>query len=505
MVKSLMGRNKRSGDAPAGRGSRLPGSVLLLLLTTAGCDSPAGPDSRTDPFAAEGPMVVRQGEVAAYSVRILDEEAPIPQLTWSLLPSSGGFITPEGRFVGYDPGTVRIVASAGDFGDTLEVSIAPRDGPTGGYSVEGRGEVANRLTSDLWLFGDVAYTGTWGFAGPDPPMEPGNRVFVWDVSSPASIRLVDSVAVAARTVNDVMIRDDGALAVLTHEGSPPNDGSPPNGITLLDLTDPFDPTVITRFTDRLTLGVHNIWIEGDFVYAVSNGTEPASGSGLQIIDVSNPGEPGIVGSYFGGTPSQGGQHLHDVHVRDGLAFLSHWNAGLIILDVGNGIAGGSPTNPVEVGRVMPREHPGNEEPAGQIHNAWYWPETGYVFIGEEDFDAPGRMHVVDAGDLSSPRHVASYRPLPHRDTPHFFWLDEGRGILHMAWYTQGLRALDVTGELLGDLELQGREVASIVYDGEGTCFSAPPGGTCTWAAHLHRGLVFVSDMNSGIWALRPEF
>ena len=96
MVKGIMGRNKRSGDAPAGGGSRLAGSVFLLLLTTAGCDSPAEPDSPADPFTAEGPAVVRQGEVAAYSVRTLDEGAPIPQVTWSLLPPSGGFITPEG-------------------------------------------------------------------------------------------------------------------------------------------------------------------------------------------------------------------------------------------------------------------------------------------------------------------------------------------------------------------------------------------------------------------------
>ena len=49
-----------------------------------------------------------------------------------------------------------------------------------------------------------------------------------------------------------------------------------------------------------------------------------------------------------GLPAGGRQLLrrlqlpHDVYVRDGLAFLSHWDAGLIILDVGNGMAGGSP-------------------------------------------------------------------------------------------------------------------------------------------------------------------
>ena len=41
----------------------------------------------------------------------------------------------------------------------------------------------------------------------------------------------------------------------------------------------------------------------------------------------------------------GGGSLHDIDVQDGLAYLSNWNEGLVILDVGNGIKGGSPSNP----------------------------------------------------------------------------------------------------------------------------------------------------------------
>ena len=32
-------------------------------------------------------------------------------------------------------------------------------------------------------------------------------------------------------------------------------------------------------------------------------------------------------------------------VQDGLAYLSYWNDGLVVLDVGNGVKGGSPSNP----------------------------------------------------------------------------------------------------------------------------------------------------------------
>lgn len=30
-----------------------------------------------------------------------------------------------------------------------------------------------------------------------------------------------------------------------------------------------------------------------------------------------------------------------------------------------------------------------EDLGGSTHNAWYWPETGYVFLGEGDFQKPG--------------------------------------------------------------------------------------------------------------------
>ncbi len=66
-----------------------------------------------------------------------------------------------------------------------------------------------------------------------------------------------------------------------------------------------------------------------------------------------------------------------------------------------------------------------------------------------------------------------------------------------------MRALDVSGELMGALERQGREIASIQY-GTGTgCFGSSE--TCTWAPQLHNGLVFVSDLNSGLWVFQTSF
>lgn len=482
------GRRKSSGRLAAG-------AVGAAILAACGSDA-TGPDaSRGSVAITAGPTVVRQGDVVSFEARATGGASGAP-LTWSVVPTSGGLIRSDGRFVGYSPGTVRVVARAGTAADTLEVEVEPRGLPVGTFRVVGRGEVTTRFTSDLWIHGDVAYTGTRGSRTTGGGARFGDRLYAWDVSDPAAPLLTDSVAVDAETVNDVKIRVDGTLAALTHEGSA--DGL--NGITLLDLSDPRHPTPITRHTAGLELGVHNVWIDGDHVYAVANGTRPDAGSGLHVIEVRDPAAPREVATFWGGTAGTPGSFLHDVQVRDGLAFLSHWDEGIVVLDIGDGIAGGSPAAPVEVGRVR--------TDGGNTHNAWYWPETvgpddgrrgGYVFVGDE-YGERQAVHVVDARDLTAPREVAIY-DVPG-ETPHNFWLDEENGVLYVAWYTQGLHAIDVTGELLGELHRQGREIASSRYDGLGSCGD---GGTCAWAPQLHRGHVFVSDLNSGLWALRLDF
>ena len=328
--------------------ARSEGTALGMLSVSFEVPESSPPPSADVLAITAGPPAPRQGDVVEYEAEVRDslgDVLPDAVVAWTVSPASSGLITAEGRFVGYAVGPARIVARLAGLADTLDITVEPR-GLQGGFSVVGQGTVATRFTSDLWVHDDHAYTGSWNCR--DGAC--GDRLYVWDVSSPASPIRTDSVLVDARVVNDVKIRADGAIGVITHEGS--NDGL--NGITLLDLGDPAHPAVITRFTSGLSSGVHNLWVEGDHVYVVVDGI----GSGLRILDISNRASPAVVASYYAGT-----SFLHDVYVRDGLAFLSHWNAGLVILDVGNGVAGGSPSAPVEVSRIAGI--------GGQTHNAWY--------------------------------------------------------------------------------------------------------------------------------------
>ena len=431
----------------------------------------------------ESPDALRQGDMVQFAAVVYDTLGQVLEdatVTWSTTPGAGLFTT-TAEFLPYSTGDVFVVAMAGDKADTLFYDVAPR-GVTGTFTVVGHGDIQSRFTSDVWVHGNAAITGTWGFRG-----ENGDMVYVWDVAGATPV-LTDSIQVAAFTVDDVMIRADGQLAVATHEYM-----ATPHAITLLDMSDPLHPTVAGEFLSDMGepqwIGVHNAWLEGDYAYIVVDGVGPERG--LWIIDISDPQNPVRVSRFWAGS-----SFLHDVIVRDGLAFLSHWDAGLVILDVGNGIRGGSPGNPVEVSRIV--------SSGAQVHNAWYWPEAGYVFIGEEDFMTPGRLHVVDVSDIENPVEVASFRM--QGDTPHNYWLDEENAVLYTSWYSRGVQAVDVSGRLLGSLDLQGRMIAHVEYEGSNVnacpTFNNDVLSTCAWGPQLHDGYLYVADMNSGLWKLQ---
>jgi hypothetical protein len=183
--------------------------------------------------------------------------------------------------------------------------------------------------------------------------------------------------------------------------------------------------------------------------------------------------------------------IHDTFVRDGLAFVCAWNTGVMIFDVGNGMAGGSPSNPQLISTYA--------TPGGEDHNAWwFWnPSTGekkYLFVGQEGFgrvgtSSSGDIHVLDVSDLRHPSRVAWF----HLDSAgtHNFWMDEDARILYAAYYNQGVVALDVSGTLVGDLS--SRLIDSIRPGGVGN--------TYTWGVQLDNGTLYTIDMRSGFWQL----
>jgi hypothetical protein len=93
-----------------------------------------------------------------------------------------------------------------------------------------------------------------------------------------------------------------------------------------------------------------------------------------------------------------------------------------------------------------------------------------------------------------PRKVAEYRM---QGAAHNLWVDDD--VLYIGAYEGGVRALDVSGELRGDLVAQGREIGA-VFTGAAEGFR--PNLPMAWGAQPHRGFVFATDINSGVWVMR---
>jgi hypothetical protein len=131
----------------------------------------------------------------------------------------------------------------------------------------------------------------------------------------------------------------------------------------------------------------------------------------------------------------------------------------------------------------------------------------YVFLGDESYPAiadlasheqfptQGRMHVVDVTDLEHPRPVAFYEPLEF-GVHNIFVAD---GLAYIGGYNGGLRVVDVSGELRGDLRAQERVVGSL-YTGSLEGFR--PNMALTWSAIPHKGYIYASDINAGLWVAK---
>jgi hypothetical protein len=189
---------------------------------------------------------------------------------------------------------------------------------------------------------------------------------------------------------------------------------------------------------------------------------------------------------------------HDTFVRDGIAFHCAWNTGVLILDVGNGMAGGTPNQPVEISRLITDD---NGVPGGAaVHNAWWFHnpvtnEKRYLFIGQEGVgvsgsNSSGDIHIVDVSNLNSPVEVGYYT-MPGAGA-HNFWMDEANQVLYAAFYNGGVVALDVSGTLSGNIA--SREIARIQPGGAGN--------TSTWGVMLYNGSLYASDILSGFFQLQ---
>lgn len=329
-----------------------------------------------------------------------------------------------------------------DLATTGVVSDGPTAKVTKNLDPVGRG-VRNELgvTTDVWAYEKFAYTGTFSTLCSTGDNDSG--VWVWstrNVNKPSLVTVIDTAA--GSKTNDVKVAtmSSGDILVMSNEVCGPGG---PGGFDIYNVDDPRNPVFLSRVqTDDVNLflqesfgfvdfGVHNLFLftqgDRDYVAAV---VESEFGN-FQIFDITDPANPTLVGFWgaeqlafpgidwvnltdfatilevdaylFGGFGGSANRFLHDITVSsDGTqAYLSNWDAGLVLLDISD------VANPQVVSVAL---DPANGSPLdGEVNSHSAWPnEDGTIVVeGEEDFNAwealiPPGPFTLDSGFPGDP-------------------------------------------------------------------------------------------------------
>lgn len=427
-------------------------------------------------------------------------DAPI---TWSYTyapddsiaaPGATGVID-RGLFAAEVPGRYTLLATTGSIVARRAFEVKPRD-VRRKITATGRGSITSTHTSDLWPWTgkdgrDYAIVGTWGGDG---------YAMIMDITDLNNLRKVDSVHVDARTINDVTVSPDGRYGVIAREGA----SNRVNGVVLLDLSTPAHPKIASTFDQELTGGVHNMFATNNYLFAISGGDK------YVIIDVRDITKPKYVSEY-----NHPDSRVHDVWVANGIAYSAEWGTGIVAVDVGNGKWGGSIERPKLIS-TYPTTSGGTHE----VY-PYYQQKTGkmYLFLGDEIMSREGKVwegtnynlmakggvpqtsggytHIIDFTDPMHPVNIAQY----HQEEfgTHDIIVEDD--VLYQAYYDGGIRVVDVSGELVGNLATQGREVAVFKsFDPAGYTANAP----FVMNAMPWKGHILFTDFNSGLWSVKLE-
>ena len=409
------------------------------------------------------------------------------------------------------------------------------------------------FNADVWKHGDFAYVGHWGFADwatgnsrfcPSPP---DSGIAVVDVSDPAHPDRVSTLQNPVGTsAEDVVVYTveygpyaghDVAVSGIQWCGGSRHDADAIHGLMLWDVTDARHPQELGFFdTGCCTRGVHEFEVESrtdlhrTFAYATvpagsypdplnANGLRDAAGKGdFRLIDITNPASPFEVSTWKiqqagGPFAAQGcdpdGNYGHGAEPSaDGKSvFLSYWDSGFVELDLTN------PSSPTFVKRAA---YPANAD--GDAHSSQYDEQRQLLFSADEDFcKASGSTTEKGFGygrvwDFSKnpPVQIASFRTPRSLGTD-----DQGAGdfVIHnnflvgntvySSWYTDGVQVWDMSNAR------SPQRVAYFVPPAtenpvKPSQRSVLTNTTQIWGVVVDSatGLVYASDMNSGLWILR---
>ncbi len=316
----------------------------------------------------------------------------------------------------------------------------------------------------------------WGWVAPDSTeyaiMGLVNGVSIVSLADPSNATEVAFIPGQYSTWRD--IKTWGNFAYVTTDQSGTTEG-----LTVIDMSNLPESVEYYRWTPDIPgLGVlqtcHNLYID-EFGYCYLSGCNLNSGGILYIDVFSQPGTPIYINHGFN-------IYSHDVYVRNNRMYTSEIYGGdLGIYDVSD------KANTQLLGR--------QQTPFEFTHNSWLSDDGMVAFTTDERANAP-----IGAYDVSDPEDIIEldqFRPLetlgegviPHNVHVWQNWLI-------ISYYTDGGIVADAS-----------RPTNIIEVGNFDTFLGVQTGFNGAWGAYpfLPSGTVLVSDINSGLYVLAPNY
>ncbi len=261
-----------------------------------------------------------------------------------------------------------------------------------------------------------------------------------------------------------------------------------DGLLVLDISNPFDPQIISRIgttgggvgeaitiKDHYMILAHQSYIE---IYDVSNPADPVQkaffyppghprkllavgnylytildDSGFQVTDITDPEDP-IPGEHI--NPGIQGSR-QDVALHDGYLYLCDWNRGLVIYDA---------SDPEHLTEINTYSTP------GMLNDITFDGDFAYLSCYSE-------LQVVDVSDPASPQYVGNYRT---SGNPWSIHVSGDRGYLCDIYTFQVLDLSDPSNI---------QRLGALVMSKTGTVFRTTVLGNTAYVAHGWGGLKMI--------------
>ncbi|MEL6986238.1 MAG: choice-of-anchor B family protein [Bacteroidota bacterium] len=342
--------------------------------------------------------------------------------------------------------------------DSLNMSLLSRWDPSG------------LEFSDVWGWED-------GSGGEYAIIGSLDSIHIIDVTDPANIYQADAVLGGPNSSiwRDFKTYQNYCYAVADQSGTS-------EGLIILDMSNlPNSVQVVDRFTDDFTRA-HNIYIEEATgrLYVVGARLAGVGSINVIIYDIAtDPEAPALL--YSG---SMGG-YIHDIHVKDNIAYSSHGNPGLKVFDVSN-------TSSI----TQIASYSGYVQ-SGYNHSSWITDDNSHLVFCDETRNRG--VKIIDVSDVQNGNISASdlFRSalLAPADTTSIAHNPFIKGdYVYISYYHDGIQVFDISDPT------NVQKVAYYDTDPNNTSYSGSRG---SWGAYpyLSSGIILGSDIFNGLFVM----